>query len=268
MIDSILNQLWGKYIHQNPHAKKVYDLFSDRGENVINDHIAFRTFAHPKINIEKLAAIFTKNGFEQRGSYQFTEKNLKALHYQHPTNSKLPKVFISELNLDAFSIKFKDEIVKLVEKIPDSLILSDEFVFSGVPWGSLSHNTYNLLAKESEYAAWLYANGFVANHFTVSVNHLKTFSNLQEVNEFLKHNGFILNANPDEIKGSPKLFLEQSSIKAGRQSINFTDGAYQIPTCYYEFARRYNQENGELFEGFIAESANKIFESTDNCQKD
>jgi hypothetical protein len=33
----------------------------------------------------------------------------------------------------------------------------------------------------------------------------------------------------------------------------------KIPGCYYEFALRYNN-----FDGFIAGSADKIFESTDN----
>jgi hypothetical protein len=35
-----------------------------------------------------------------------------------------------------------------------------------------------------------------------------------------------------------------------------------VPACYYEFARRYPIANGELYQGFIAASADKIFEST------
>jgi len=47
------------------------------------------------------------------------------------------------------------------------------------------------------------------------------------------------------------------------QDMKFNEGVYSIPTCFYEFARRYNSESGELFLGFHADSANKIFESTD-----
>jgi len=262
MINNILNQLWTKYIDQNPHAKRVYDLFAERGDAVINDHIALRTFNHPKIDIDSLAAVFLNIGYKYGGEYNFEEKHLYARHYVHP-DSNLPKVFISQLELEHFSKDLNAEVNKIVEKISEEEIVKNDFVYSGVLWGELSFATYNLLRQESEYAAWLYTNGFVANHFTVSVNHLNSFSKLEEVNEFLKENGFQLNANPDEIKGSPEKFLEQSSIKAGFQEVNFKEGKYKIPTCYYEFALRYPMENGELFNGFIDESANKIFESTD-----
>lgn len=262
MINNILNELWYKYIEQNPHAKRVYDLFTDRGEVVINDHIALRTFNHPMIDIDSLAAVFLNNGYKYGGEYHFNEKHLYARHYVHP-DSTLPKVFISQLELEHFSKMLNDEVSIIVDKISPDEIVKNDFVYSGVLWGELSFATYNLLRKESEYAAWLYANGFVANHFTVSVNHLNSFDKLEEVNAFLKENGFQLNANPDEIKGSPSKFLEQSSIKAGLQQIYFKEGDYKIPSCYYEFALRYPMDNGELFNGFIDESANKIFESTD-----
>ena len=45
--------------------------------------------------------------------------------------------------------------------------------------------------------------------------------------------------------------------------IEFVEGLYNIPTCYYEFAYRYKMNEWELFNGFIASSADKIFESTD-----
>ncbi len=36
----------------------------------------------------------------------------------------------------------------------------------------------------------------------------------------------------------------------------------EIPSCFYEFAKRYPQADGELYTGFVAASADKIFEST------
>lgn len=70
-----------------------------------------------------------------------------------------------------------------------------------------------------------------------------------------------------EIKGTPKELLEQSSIKAGIVKIDFSEGAFEIPGCYYEFARRYPDENGSIYSGFIAKSADKIFESTNFYKK-
>jgi hypothetical protein len=122
---------------------------------------------------------------------------------------------------------------------------------------------YETLRRESEYAAWLAAFGFRANHFTVDVNALKTFESLGELNRFLKDQGHRLNTSGGEIKGSPEDLLEQSSTLAGEVEVRFSDGRKRIPACYYEFARRYPGPDGKLFTGFVAKSADKIFQSTD-----
>jgi hypothetical protein len=41
---------------------------------------------------------------------------------------------------------------------------------------------------------------------------------------------------------------------------------HEIPTCYYEFARRYPLADGRLYQGFVAASADRIFESTHRIQ--
>ena len=119
------------------------------------------------------------------------------------------------------------------------------------------------LERESEYAAWMSAFGFRANHFTVSVNALRTFPNLASLNLFLQAKGFRLNAAGGEIKGSPDIFLEQSSTLANEAEAVFREGPRKVPGCYYEFARRYPMPDGRLFQGFNDKSADKIFESTD-----
>ena len=110
--------------------------------------------------------------------------------------------------------------------------------------------------------AWVAAFGIRANHFTVFVNYLKTFKDLPDLNEFLKKNGYKLNSSGGEIKGSPKEYLEQSSTLAHPAEVEFADRKETIPACYYEFAKRYPLPNGKLFQGFVAQSADKIFEST------
>jgi hypothetical protein len=83
------------------------------------------------------------------------------------------------------------------------------------------------------------------------------------VNTFLKDHGYQLNSSGGEIKGTAKEMLEQSSTLADQVEVRFSDGSHVIPGCYYEFARRYRNAAGKLFSGFIAGSADKIFESTD-----
>ena len=51
---------------------------------------------------------------------------------------------------------------------------------------------------------------------------------------------------------------------ADKVVVNFTDGDVEIPSCFYEFARRYPMDNGQLYTGFVAASADKIFESTNS----
>ena len=120
-----------------------------------------------------------------------------------------------------------------------------------------------MLRAESEYAAWLYVHGIRANHFTVSVNSLKGFRGIEEVNNFLKDNGFLMNNSGGEIKGSKEQLLKQSSTLAEIVPVRFLEGVREVPACYYEFAERFRDADGRLFSGFIAGSADKIFESTD-----
>ena len=105
--------------------------------------------------------------------------------------------------------------------------------------------------------------GLRANHFTISVNDLKTMTTLQELLDFVEAQGYPLNTSGGRIKGSPEVLLEQASTLADRAEVDFSGGVRQvIPTCYYEFARRYPDAQGNLYQGFVAASADKIFEST------
>ena len=54
-----------------------------------------------------------------------------------------------------------------------------------------------------------------------------------------------------------------------KQSVDFKDaGKQEISSCYYEFAQRFKQKDGRLFQGFVPDSADKIFESTDSGGSD
>lgn len=257
-IENTFENMWQEYLALNPQAKFIFDLFN-KNNDVVNDHVAFRTFGIDGIRVEEIAQPLLDAGYQEVESYYFEKKNLRAKHYQHPT---MPLVFISELAVEAFSSELQAIVRQLATQCLFKNVNRPEFLYSGRPW-NLSSAVYKRLLEESEYAAWVAAFGFRPNHFTVSINHLSQFSNIQQVNQFLKHNGIALNEAGGEIKGTPDSFLEQSSTMANSVSVDFIDTSLVIPSCFYEFALRHNTANGELFNGFIASSADKIFESTD-----
>lgn len=259
----LFTNLWKDYTDKNPHAKKVYDLFIAQGEEVLNDHIAFRTFNIDKVNIEVLAKHFKAAGYVEKGEYVFQEKHLFAKHYEIPGDLTAPRVFISQLMIDDFSEELQTIIHDIVSKIPQEKLDTPEVLWAGKLWGDITWENYQKLRNESEYAGWLYVNGFTVNHFTVSVTHLKKLNDIYVVNEFLKQNGFLINDAGGEVQGTPAELLEQSSIKAGLKIVSFAEGNHEVPACYYEFAKRYPEADGKLYSGFIAKSADKIFQSTD-----
>ncbi len=115
-LDAIFNRLWNDYISQNPSAGKIYDLFLNEGEVIVNDHIAFRTLDYPEINIEVLAKPFISNGYIAKGEYFFKEKHLFAKHYELSGDSGSPRIFISQLILSECSQFIQDTLRKAFEK--------------------------------------------------------------------------------------------------------------------------------------------------------
>ncbi len=251
--------LWTDFLLHAPSAESIHSLLG-AGEPIVNDHIALRTFATPALGLEALHPLFTHLGFVVGDEYRFRAKKLRARYYRHP-EAGVPKVFISELLLDECSEQLRGTVLKLCEQLPTAPALDPAFLGSGRPW-DISFDSYRALLEESEYAGWLAAHGFRANHFTVDVNALSAYSSVAEVNRALVAAGYRLNTAGGEIKGSPAVLLEQSSILADRVSVDFSDGAREIPGCFYEFARRYQQADGSLYQGFVEANADRIFEST------
>jgi hypothetical protein len=262
-LDELLQALWKNYTAINTQADGIHKLLGERGETVINDHIAFRTFNISAVGVDVLAQHFIKLGYEEKGEYEFKVKKLFAKHFEHPDPSH-PRIFISELKIEEFSQDLQGVVKQLVSQVPKDRVADDSFPISGRLWDPVSWETYLKLKEESEYAAWLAVFGFRPNHFTVLLNELKTFKSLEDYNQFIKDNGFSMNDSGGEIKGTPKELLEQSSTKAHEVEVEFSDRKETIPSVYYEFAKRYPMPDGNLFMGFIAKSADKIFESTDN----
>ena len=198
---------------------------------------------------------------KKRTSIFFEAKKLRAKHYECKGDASTPKIFISELLVNKFSSDFQAVVNSLVACISADQVQQPDFFHSGRPW-DVSLSQHETLLNESDYGAWMAAIGYRPNHFTVSINNLKKYSDIHTLNDFLKSKGFKLNSSGGEVKGTPNVFLEQSSTLANRVEVEFTDGKKEIPSCYFEFAKRYPLESGELYQGFITKSADKIFEST------
>ena len=261
-VDTLFARLWDKYVTITPSADKIHQLLAgeEKSKEIVNDHVAFRTFNLEKTSLDKLAAHFLALGYEAKGDYDFEAKKLDAKHFEHPDKTK-PKVFISELRVGELSERAQEIIHKLVDQMDSNVVNNETFLYSGPQW-TVSKADYETLLNESEYAAWLAAWGFQANHFTVSVNYLQQTQSLTDVNILLKEAGFVLNTSGGEIKGGKDVFLAQSSTMADKASVDMAGESVTIPSCFYEFAQRYELPDGNLYQGFVAASADKIFEST------
>jgi hypothetical protein len=257
----LLDALWRDYVTTTPQADRIHSLLSARGELIRNDHVALRTYGLPGIGIDALARPFEALGWRARDRYRFEDKHLRARYWQHDDH-ELAKVFISELVVAELSPSAQGVIGRLVGQLPAGFGERADLPYAGRPW-RVTYADYTALLAESEYAAWVAAFGFRVNHFTVDVNELSTFPDLIALDAFLIEHGFVLNDNGGTIKGSSADRLEQSSTRADAIEIEFADATMRIPSCYYEFARRYPLPSGELFQGFVPASADKIFESTD-----
>lgn len=259
----LLERLWRDYAAQNPQVGQIHGLLAAAGEVVVHDHIALRTWGDPRCDIDVLARPFVRAGYRAAGAYRFVDKRLVARHFEHD-DPALPLVFVSELILGEFSPALRAAVAGLLEQVPEDMSSAPDLCAAGRPW-SVSHADVEALRRESEYAAWLAAFGWRANHFTVSVNALRQLGELARLNDFLGEHGLRLNLAGGAIKGSPAQGLEQSSTLADVVDVEFSDGVFAVPSCYYEFARRHPGPDGRLFRGFVEGSADKIFESTDRA---
>ena len=261
-LDLFFNKLWQQYSAICPQALAIHRLFASEGELLVNDHIAFRTFANSDISIKYLEKEIFALGYQHFDSYHFDKKKLDARCYVH---AKSPtKIFVSELlwqSLSETSQSILDNIIKQANRA--AAAHSNSRLSCGRLWDLPSYSQYQTLLKESEYAAWLSVWGIRANHFTLFVNYFKKYQQLPQVVALLQKQGYRLNTAGGVIKGVEDNLLIQAATMADKQAVDFKDAGKQvISTCYYEFAQRFKQKDGRLFQGFVPDSADKIFEST------
>jgi len=254
--DALLDPMLADYAALAPQYRPLVEALRARGETVVNDHIALRTLDLPEVGLDAMAAPFRAAGWQwARDRYDFPAKRVRA-RYLRPPRDDLPRVFISELKLDEIDRATRERLCALL----GTRVAAGPTV-PGRPW-RLDAATHAALAEVSEYAAWFAACGWRVNHATVAVHRLQGFVDLAAFVDWVEAEGFPINAKGGRIKGSAEAGLEQGSTRAPAVRIDLDDGPTELPGCYVEFAWRHPLGD-DLFDGFIASSADRIFESTD-----
>lgn len=286
-LNSILNGLIRPYAQRVPDVKTVTSSMKELGliskqENIVNDHIAFRTLGVPNLGITSFERIFLHHGYTKQDHYYFSKKKLDAYWYKPPCDS-YPRVFISELKVESLSKQAQQIIhhyTKGIDEDPINQIDLDNvedvvYFLHKALWELPKITDYNVLLAESEYGAWVLYNRYYLNHYTISVHELPApYNELTFFNEFLKSIGVKLNDAGGEIKISRDQLLRQSSTVAETILATFANGkTAEIAGSYVEFAERLplpqyaklpkeKLTNSHRREGFEAGNADKIFEST------
>ena len=262
--EEFFSALWSDYVAMAPQAERIRQAFESQGEKVVNDHVAFRTLGLEPIGIQALEPHVLALGYRQLEPYEFPAKKLRAFGYVSDA-PEAPRIFLSELKVEELSDASAAILRRCAEQVDAAKVASPDVLWSGRLWEPVSWEEYQTLAAESEYAAWVATLGLRPNHFTIAVNHLEKTTDIEGVLQVVEGLGYTINDSGGRVKGSPAQLLEQGSTMADRMQVDFAGGEqHDVPTCYYEFAKRYPDATGGLFPGFVATSADKIFESTDN----
>lgn len=286
-LNIFLNILFDRYAQQVPAVQKITQAMISRGivsgqEEIVNDHIAFRTLGVPHLGIASFEKIFLHHGYQKRDNYLFEGKKLNAYWYA-PPSEEYPRIFMSELLVGDLSERAQALIARYTSHIQedpvDALDLDNgneigEF-FHRPLWQLPAKADYQELLAESEYAAWVIYNRYYLNHYTISVHNLaEGYNRLEDFNGFIELLGVKLNKEGGKIKVSPDGLLRQSSSVAEMQEARFAGGeSMEIAGSYVEFAERlvlpeYANLQADRIqaihrrEGFETGNADKIFEST------
>lgn len=295
VLSQLFDRLWTTYRLRVTHAEKYCQLVTQRGGTVVNDHIAFRSFATPLLpqptGIQALARLFEALGYQQHGEYAFPETHLNAVHLEHPTGD-FPKLFISQLQVDELPPVAADAIRDAVAagndqfNYPTELImqlesrtLSESDVEAVVdqlaavfvrPWNPPPRSALGPVNQHSQYAAWTLLHGNAPNHFTAFVNkqNVAEWPDIESTMAGLRDAGVPIK---DTIEGESGGLLRQSATHAVRGSFDVTEadgtvGQIDWTYAYYEIAQRgyVATDSGEtkMFGGFFGNQTTGLFEMT------
>lgn len=290
---SLFDRLWDKYRQRVNYVATYEQLIKNEDASFFNDHIAFRTFSwqNPMLGISTLSRLFQTLGYIAADSYQFKDKHLNAIYFQH-SNPEFPKLFISELRtweLNSTSRKIIHDAVKTHRtNLPESFLvdlyhldskskstrasLLDEAVdfIHDLPWNVVEKADLLELNKESQYGAWVLVHGYNVNHFTSLINSHK----VPALDDIEKTSNALLNAGvpmKKEIEGDRGSKLRQTATEAVVIDVPILENGKlnTIPWtyAYFELAQRdsyIEAASGKIlrYEGFLGAQATNLFDMT------
>jgi len=290
-----LERLWQQYIKRVSYANKYVDLVNQNGGNVVNDHIALRTFntrtGEQPEGIRAIKHILNCLEYKPAADYNFAKKRLNAVHFEHPYKN-FPKIFVSQLEvklLPEWAQKIinktvtdtpyilTDSSIELLQKLKNEgelpteaaeLLVADLVQYFRRPWGIPQKEDVLKLNDVSQYAAWVLLHGNSVNHFTALINYqdVAQWPDLETTCKALEAAGIPMK---EQIEGKRGSKLRQSATKAVKEEVE-VKGEYGVEKitwtyAYYELAQRgFIDENGskKLFSGFLGEQAAHLFDMT------
>lgn len=291
---ALFDRLWDTYRSRVTYVQAYQEMVAQHGATFFNDHIAFRTFAwqRPTLGIVTLARLFEVLGYRAAGCYQFEDKHLAAIHFQH-ANLRLPKLFVSELQTwklptacqeilrstfanhrEPLDDAFLADLANLSDTTPsktfDELLTLATDWFLTPPWPAPEKQSVITLNNASQYAAWVLVHGYQVNHFTSLVNShgIDGLDDLEKTIAALKTAGVPMKA---EIEGAVGSKLRQTATEAVTVNVDVLDQGRptQMPWsyAYFELAQRdilTDPVSGTAsrFEGFLGPQATNLFEMT------
>ena len=254
--------MWRTYRKVAPQAIEIQKLFSQKGETLINDHVAFRTYNHKSIDLNVFEENLSRHHrYRAIKDYEWEREGKKLIgrHFEHCVDPAThPLIFVSQFQIESLHPQNQEIIHKMIDSVDAAYdpVRDQRFAVRERIWDPITVNEHASLSEESMIAAWIAAFGFVPSHFTLSINHFNQYSTLQSVNECLVRHGYELNESGGIIKGNEEVGLVWSNTMTDDVDVTFADGHKKIPGAYYEFAQRFVVEQGGehiLFRGFIAD---------------
>lgn len=286
----LLDRLWDRYRSRVTSVQQYEAIIAAHQATFVNDHVAFRTLAGqtPFGGIPSISRLFEALGYEARNGYQFPDKQLSAIHFEHP-NGLFPKLFISELQTWKFDPPIRailhsslsrqrpvlsDELLARLWQITDAD--HDELLpvcvgeLETVPWPSIEAADLRTVNQVSQYAAWVLVHGYNVNHFTALINShgVSELADIDQTATALQLAGVPMKS---EIEGEPGSKLRQTATAAVTVEVPVLESGQPTTLpwtyAYFELAERgqiVDPDTGHShrFEGFLGPQATHLFEMT------
>jgi hypothetical protein len=287
---ALFDCLWDRYRSRVSYVRDYERVIANSGATFVNDHIAFRTIASqvPLTGIVSLSRMFEALGYVAAGCYQFPDKHLSSIHFQHP-NGQFPKLFISELRSWELSDAAQAILAKTVRShrapLSDGALARlsrvdrtthEELLdiaarqIHDLPWDVPDRHDVLALNAESQFGAWVLVHGYNVNHFTALINSQGTadLADIERTVAALRQAGVPMKG---EIEGARGTKLRQTATEAVTIDVSVRDGGQLAVMpwtyAYFELAERGMVTDGETgrsgrFEGFLGPQATNLFEMT------